>query len=64
MAAQWNVNRNDGERAALSYRFERITVERPEAVGTKEFCEILRPGTIVLDSVVKALSDWQASDAD
>jgi len=64
MAAQWNVNKNDGDRAALSYRSERITVERPEAVGTEEFCEILRPGTIVLDGVVKALSEWQASDAD
>ena len=62
MAAKWNVDRNDGNRAALSNWAERTTVERPSAVSTEEFSELLRPGTIVLDRIVKALLEWEASD--
>jgi hypothetical protein len=62
MAAKWNVDRNDGDRAALSNSAERMTVERPSAVSPEEFSEILRPGTIVLNRVVKVLFEWEASD--
>jgi hypothetical protein len=62
MAAKWNVDQNDGDRAALSNWAERMTVERPSAVSTEEFSDIFRPGTIVLDRVVKALLEWEASD--
>ena len=62
MAAKWNVDRNDGDRAALSNWAERMTVERPSAMSTEEFSEILRPGTIVLNRVVKVLFEWEASD--
>jgi hypothetical protein len=62
MAAKWNVDRNDGDRADLSNWSERMTVERPSAMGTEEFSEILRPGTIVLNRVVKVLLEREASD--
>jgi hypothetical protein len=62
MAAKWNVERNDGNRAALSNWAERMTVERPSAVSTEEFSDILRPDTIVLDRIVKALLEWEARD--
>ena len=39
-----------------------MTVERPSAVSPEEFSEILRPGTIVLNRVVKVLFEWEASD--
>jgi hypothetical protein len=61
MAAKWNVDRNDGNRATLSNWAERMTVERPSTVSTEEFSDILRPGTIVIDRVVKALLEWEAS---
>jgi hypothetical protein len=60
MAAKWNVGRNDGDRATLANWAGRITVERPSAVSTEEFSDILRPGTIVLKSVVKALLEWES----
>jgi hypothetical protein len=62
MAAKWNVDRNDGDRAVLSNWAERMTVERSGAVSREEFSDIFRPGTIVLDRVVKALLEWEASD--
>jgi len=39
-----------------------MTVERPSAVSTEEFSDILRPGTIVLNRVVKVLFEWEATD--
>jgi hypothetical protein len=63
MAARWNVDRNDGNRADLSNWDERVTVERPSAVSTEEFSEILRPGTIVLNRIVKLLFEWEADVA-
>jgi hypothetical protein len=62
MAAKWNVDRNDGDLAALSNWAERIAVERPSAVSTEEFSDILCPGILVLNRVVKALLKWEASD--
>jgi hypothetical protein len=63
MAAKWNVDHNDGERAVLSNWAERMTVERPSAVSMEEFSDILRPGTIVLDRIVKALCGRGADGA-
>jgi hypothetical protein len=62
MAAKWNVDRNDGDRAALSNWAECMTLERPSTVSSEEFSVILPPGTIVLDRIVKALLKWEASD--
>ena len=58
MPARWNVDQNTGDRALLSSGFVRKEVLRPKALSVVEFCDLLRPGTIVLDRVIQTLDKW------
>jgi hypothetical protein len=58
MALQWLVDKNTGDRALLSSRFDRKEVFRPKTMSVAEFCELLEPGTVVLEEVLQILDKW------
>lgn len=59
MPTRWMIEKNTGNRALLSHHLETKEMFRPKTLTVEEFCELLKPGTDVLDRVVQIIESWR-----